>query len=287
MLGHEGCGHRQAVGKKVRNFKPGDRVIGGLVFDFSDPRYASAAGAASANTRSSTITTQWSADGVADAAHGWFECYEIQRQVDADIPPAEAALLCTWREVYGGFGDFSLKAGDEILVFGAGPVGLSFVKFGKLLGLKWIGVVDPLENKRQRAQAFGADAVFTPADVADLTKKRAKSLDAVVDAVGNRQNHQPGAPADQIGRLDLRVWRDQRCQPDSEQGHRPVQLQPLRPPMAHPLARARGPATALQLDSPGKLKAAEFVTHEFPVAQITDALAAVKSGQVVKCLLQY
>ena len=39
--------------------------------------------------------------------------------------------MCTWREVYGGFGDFQLKAGDDILVFGAGPVGLSFVKLGQ------------------------------------------------------------------------------------------------------------------------------------------------------------
>jgi len=28
--------------------------------------------------------------------------------------------MCTWREVYGGFGDFQLKAGADILVFGAG-----------------------------------------------------------------------------------------------------------------------------------------------------------------------
>ena len=41
VLGHEGTGMVQEVGEKVRNFKPGDRVIGGLLFDFSDPKYAS------------------------------------------------------------------------------------------------------------------------------------------------------------------------------------------------------------------------------------------------------
>ena len=90
------------------------------------------------------------ADGVADAEHGWFECYEIQRPVAADIPAAEAVLLCTWREVLGGFGDFALAAGHDILVFGAGPVGLSFVKFARLLGLGWVGVG---RSGRQQAAA--------------------------------------------------------------------------------------------------------------------------------------
>ena len=37
----------------------------------------------------------------------------------------------------------------------------------------------------------------------------------------------------------------------------------------------------------GKISAAEFVTHEFPVEQINDALEAVKQGKVLKALLRY
>jgi len=125
-------------------------------------------------------------DGVADEEHGWFECYEIQRTVDADISPEAAALLCTWREVYGGFGDFQLSEGDDILVFGTGPVGLSFLKFGRLLGLGYIGSVDPLSNKRQKAAAMGADETFRPGDdLKAVVEKRGKPFDAVIDAVGS------------------------------------------------------------------------------------------------------
>ncbi|NQT86070.1 alcohol dehydrogenase catalytic domain-containing protein, partial [bacterium] len=143
MLGHEGCGIVEQVGEKVRNFKIGDRAIGGLLFEFSDPQYASGWGGFCEYTLVNDHDAMVE-DGVADEEHGWFECYEIQRTVDPDVSPEAAALLCTWREVYGGFGDFGLQPGDDILVFGAGPVGLSFVKFGKLLGLGFIGVVDPL-----------------------------------------------------------------------------------------------------------------------------------------------
>ena len=37
VLGHECAGIVEAVGGKVRNFQIGQRAIGGLVFDFSDP----------------------------------------------------------------------------------------------------------------------------------------------------------------------------------------------------------------------------------------------------------
>ena len=37
----------------------------------------------------------------------------------------------------------------------------------------------------------------------------------------------------------------------------------------------------------GRLKASEFITHEFPLEQIQDALTAVKDGKVIKALLRY
>ena len=122
LLGHEGAGIVREVGPKVRGFAVGDRAIGGLLFDIPGGGYASGWG----GFCEYTLVTDHDAmveDGVADAAHGWFECHEIQRRVDPDIPVAEAALLCTWREVFGGIGDFHLEAGQDVLVFGAGPVG--------------------------------------------------------------------------------------------------------------------------------------------------------------------
>ena len=37
----------------------------------------------------------------------------------------------------------------------------------------------------------------------------------------------------------------------------------------------------------GRLKAADFVTHEFPVERIGEALAVVRQGDAVKCLLRF
>ena len=286
VLGHEGTGIVQEVGEKVRNFKPGDRVIGGLLFDFSDPKYASGWGGFCDYTLANDHMAMV-ADGVADAEHGWFECYEIQTRVDEDIAAEEAALLCTWREVYAGFGDFHLTAGDRILVFGAGPVGLSFVKFGKLLGLSWIGVVDPLAHKRDQALKMGADAAFSPEDLPQLEKEFGKQLDAVVDAVGSEKLVNSALPLIKMGGsiCIYGVIAAESIPLKKSLGPYNFNLFVHQWPTRWREREAQQPLC--EWIRQGKLKATEFVTHEFTIEQIHDALAAVQSGEVVKCLLRY
>ena len=288
VLGHESSGIVEAVGPKVRNFKPGDRVIGGLVFQFSDPRLASGWGGFCDYTLANDHDAM-AADGVADAEHGWLECYEIQRAVDADIPAAEAVLMCTWREVLGGFGDFHLSAGDEILVFGAGPVGLSFVKFARRLGLGWVGSVDPVAEKRGRALAMGADAVFAPDDPAieDLARTHGRKLDAVIDAVGHPACIRAALPLVKLGGsiCVYGVLADDELTIDKSRGPYNFNLLIHQWPTRRREREAQRPLS--QWVREGKLSAAEFVTHEFPVEQVAAALDAVRQGGVVKCLLKF
>ena len=288
MLGHETAGIIETVGEKARNFKVGDRAIGGLVFEFSDPKYAAGWGGFCEYTLINDHCAMVE-DGVADEEHGWFECYEIQRTVPADIPADEAVLLCTWREVIGGFGDFNLGEGDDILVFGAGPVGLSFAKFGKLLGLGYIGVVDPLDHKRAKALAMGADAVFTPdsPELAGLTEARGKPLDAVIDAVGSDGIINAGLPLIKMGGsiCVYGVIADETITIAKGRGPLNFNLYMHQWPTRHRERAAMDPLCEWIRE--GKISAAEFVTHEFPVEQINDALDAVKRGEVLKALLRY
>ena len=69
MLGHESAGIVEAVGEKVRNFKVGDRVIGGLVFEFADPRYSTGWGGFCGYTLANDHDAMVE-DGVADEEHG-------------------------------------------------------------------------------------------------------------------------------------------------------------------------------------------------------------------------
>jgi len=288
VLGHEGAGIVEAVGAKVRNFQVGQRAIGGLVFDFSDPGYSSGWGGFSEYTLANDHDAMV-ADGVADAEHGWIECYEIQRPAPMDISVEAALLMCTWREVYGGFGDFGLGAGRDILIFGAGPVGLSFVKLGKLLGLGYIGVVDPLETKRRRAIEMGADEAFLPDGPAlrDLTARRGKPLDAVVDAVGRESI--ANAALSLIGMGGSICIYGVLAEP-SITIHKHLGPYNFNLLIHQWPTRERERAAIEPLCDwvrQGKLRAADFISHEFPVERIADAIEAVRTGESLKVLLRY
>jgi len=288
ILGHESVGVVVEAGPKVRNFKPGDRVIGGLLFDFGDPRYASGWGGFCEYTLANDHDAMV-ADGAADAKHGWLEVYEIQRSVAHDISVEDAVMLCTWREVYGGFGDFHLQPGDDILVFGAGPVGLSFVKFGKLLGLGYIGVVDPLAHKREKARKMGADCAMAPdaPELADLVQARGRPLDAVIDAVGNPAIANRALPMIKLGGsvCIYGVIADEAITVEKAKGPYNFNLFMHQwPTRSRERAAQRPLCDWIRL---GKLSAKEYLTHDFPMEQVNDAMAVVRRGEAIKVILRY
>ncbi|MDR2345010.1 MAG: zinc-binding dehydrogenase [Planctomycetaceae bacterium] len=285
VLGHEGVAVVESAGAKVRNIKIGDHVIGGLLGDFGRADYYGGWG----GFCEYVIVHDHNAmveDGTANAENGWFESCEIQTVVDSDIPFEEAALLCTWREVYGGIGDFNLQPGDDILIFGAGPVGLSFIKFARLLGINWIGVVEPNSSRHEKIMSIGADQVFVPEDVPAIRNKR-KPLDAVIDAVGNESIVNLSLPLLKLGgsMCIYGVLANDTITVNKSLAPYNFNLFVHQWPTRFRERAAQQPLCNWIRE--GKLKASEFVTHSFPVEQIKSALEIGKTGQVIKCLLTY
>lgn len=281
-LGHESVGTVVQTGDKVRSFSPGQRAIGGLVFDFENlaTGWGGFCEYTLANDHAAMIE-----DGIANEENGWFEVFEIQTPLPNDIPPEDAVLLCTWREVLGAFRDFHLKQGDKVLIFGAGPVGLSFVKLGKLFGLGWIGIVDRHPGKQAKALEFGADAVFdrdAPA-IAGL-----KNLDAVIDAVGKTELINTGLPLLKRG--------GSLCIYGVLAGLKDFTIDNSLGDFNYNIFMHQWPTRLYEKDAQeqlcewmrqGQLLASDFITHRFPIDQITQALEAVRSRKVIKALLSY
>lgn len=283
VLGHEATGVVEAVGEKVTGFKVGDRLLSGMLFDFGDSGYFSGWGGMSdytlANDHDAMVR-----DGLADAEHGWYECHEVQSVVPVGISADDAALLCTWREVYSGIEVFGIEPSDRVLVYGAGPVGLSFVKFGKLLGWNWIGLVDPLGWKRNLAKSFGADEVFAPDD----EQVRAFGpFDAIIDAVGSPKIMNAAVSMIKMeGKICVYgVLADNAFTLDKSTGPYNFNLLIHQWPTRR---RERAAMTPLcEWIKDGKLSADEYVTARYPVEQIYDALEAVRSGKILKCLIDF
>jgi threonine dehydrogenase-like Zn-dependent dehydrogenase len=288
LLGHECVGVVESVGEKVRSFTPGDHVVGALVLRSTDPRYSSGWGGNSEYVVATDHGAMVS-DGVADEAHGWVDVFQVMRAVPKDIPFESAGLLCTWREVYAGFSDFQLKKGDDILVFGAGPVGLSFCRFAKLLGLGWVGVVEPLEQKWEKAAALGADEVFAPdsPELASLARRRGKPLDAVVDAVGKEEIINAGLPLVKMGGsicvygvLDAKSFTVAK-----ERGPYNFNLFMHQWPTRAAEAAAQEPL--IEWIRQGKLSHADFISGDFSIRDINRALEATMEPAAVKTLLRF
>ncbi len=288
LLGHENAGVVDCVGEKVRGFRVGDRVIGGLLLNPPVGEYASGWGGFSEYVLAGDHAAML-ADGVADAVHGYAEVFEIMRAVPPELPVEAAVLMCTWREVYAAFGDFHLKPGLDILIFGAGPVGLSFVKFARLLGLGFVGLVDPIAEKRQKALTMGADAVFTPDDarLSNLTAERGKPLDAVIDAVGREAIINAALPLVKLagsvcvyGVIDTPAIRV-----DKIRGPYNFNLLIHQWPTRAREAAAQEPLCDWVMA--GKLDPDDFLSAEYPIARIEEAFEASKTGRPLKTLLRF
>lgn len=180
MLGHEAVGKVVAVGRKVTSFQIGDLVL----LPFAGPIDGYECGWGS-----------YSEYGVVCDPEAWDvsqygptpECAFGQTVLPKDVNPTDAAMIITLREVLSSIKRFGIKANDSIVVFGCGPVGLTFIKFMSLLGVHPIIALDIVEEKLESAKEMGADYIFSSKDpnyTAKIQELLPDGAKFVLDAVG-------------------------------------------------------------------------------------------------------
>ena len=72
----------------------------------------------------------------------------------------------------------NIKPGDDVLVIGAGPIGLAVIMWAKHLGVTEITVSDPVARRRELAEKLGANHVIDP-DIEKLTGRYRVVLECV------------------------------------------------------------------------------------------------------------
>jgi len=182
VLGHESVGRVIEVGSKVTSFKPGDLVLRSILEKVEDDSYASGWGSFAEYGVIGDIAAM-----KADGRDDYYDIYLAQQIVPAHIDPHQAVMLITLKEVLSGLQRFGVGAGHSVLIHGAGPVGLSMVRFAKLKGAGPIVVSEPNAGRRERATKLGADIVVDPTseDLVGRAKEiEADGFDFVIDAVG-------------------------------------------------------------------------------------------------------
>ena len=196
VLGHEVAGIVAAVGPDVAQFNVGDHVVGSLAqscgscdrclsgrsFQCRHPE---------ATLRRSTDAPRLSRNGVGlfqgFGLGGFAEQALIHENqlavVPRELPFAQAALLGCG--VVTGAGSVlntaNVGAGDTVVIFGAGGVGLNAVSGALIAGASRIVVIDIQAKRLDAARRFGAT------DVIDSTKTN--PVDAIRDLLPNGADH--------------------------------------------------------------------------------------------------
>ncbi len=188
ILGHEGVGEVIKLGSKVENYKLGDHVLCPFQ-EGKNGKYYSGWGAFAEYG----ICWDWRAlvkSGVSEDSEDFPKSAYTQKIIPKDMNPIHGAMMITFREVLSAIKTFSFTANSSVVIFGCGPVGASFVKFSKILGLGPIIVCDIAEEKLQKAKELGADYTFnslSPTLVSDIKKLIPGGADFVLDAVGRSE----------------------------------------------------------------------------------------------------
>ncbi len=181
MLGHEGVGEVVEIGSKVTGFKVGDKVL----LPFVDPDEENNPGLGSGWGAMSEYAVV--CDPQASWPDGAPDCAFAQTVLDDDLDPVDAVMLVTFREVLSSVRYFGIQSTDSVVVFGCGPVGLTYIKFMSLLGVKNLIACDILPEKLAQAKDYGAAYLINSkeSDVREEVRKIfPEGVDFVLDAAG-------------------------------------------------------------------------------------------------------
>lgn len=150
-LGHEPTGQVTAVGGKVKDFQ-----VGEIVTALAMPAYA-----------------EYFLAKPSDLV-------ELPPEIDPTYALGEAVACC----VHAG-GRFGIQPGDKVAVVGCGFMGLICLQLARHQGAGFICAIDPVAERQEMAQRFGAEIAYNPYEVNGPQIRQAHGeFDVVIEAAG-------------------------------------------------------------------------------------------------------
>jgi len=196
VLGHEIAGIVAAVGPNVARVRVGDHIVGSLAQSCGACARCLSGRSFQCKHPESTLRQPADAPRLTRNGVGLFQGFGLggfaeqalirENQlavVPRELPFAQAALLGCGVATGAGsvLNTANVSAGDTVVIFGAGGVGLNAVSGARIAGASRIIVIDIQERRLNEARRFGAT------DLIDSTKT--KPVEAVRDLLPEGADH--------------------------------------------------------------------------------------------------
>ena len=182
IMGHEFAATVVDAGAEVFHVAAGDRVV--VEPNIHCGVCTECRGGFEELCRNAQNIGQWRNGGFADY------CVAPAGQlhpIPAEMPARLAALAEPLACVMHGMMRLNPMPQERVVIFGAGAIGMIFLRVLKIFGVREVAVCETMEKRRRDAERGGADCILDPAkdDIAAVLDARWGGLaDAVVDAVG-------------------------------------------------------------------------------------------------------
>ncbi len=162
--GHEGFGEIAEVGDKVNNFSVGDKVVFDLVYCGQCDACKTGNNTQCQNLAYANPPFDFDGTIIGGAlAQYMLIPYVNVNKVPLGVEPKYAALTEPVACCLHSVNTARIEIGDTVVIIGAGMMGVCHIQLCKLRGARVI-VSEPMEDRREKALANGADLVVDPTD---------------------------------------------------------------------------------------------------------------------------
>ncbi|MBI2907121.1 MAG: alcohol dehydrogenase catalytic domain-containing protein [Chloroflexi bacterium] len=187
VLGHEFVGSVAEVGEGVEGWAAGDRVVVDPITECGNCEWCLRGKGHLCPNRGGSGLVMGNNGGYAEytkvKAVQLFRAPERVGEVESTMAQCLAVAL-------HGFRRGEVKAGDKVVVIGAGPIGLFVAAQARLAGAGKVYVVEKAQGRKEAAAQMGADVVLDPTETEvrqQLVKLTGTGADVVFGCAGAPQ----------------------------------------------------------------------------------------------------
>lgn len=206
-------------------------------------------------------------------------CHPISSALPREVAALAEPVSC----VINGVEQARLFPGEMAAIFGAGPIGLIFLSLFRAAGAGRTVVIEPSDVRRDIAKRLGADVCVDPGSVDVATAIAEESdgigVDVAVDAVGT----QVGAAVQSVRRAGRVLLFGMNANSSA-----PIRQFDITRSELTVLGTYVGTNTfpsAIRILEERVVDLSPLVSDRFPLAELSDAVEATRSGRAVKAIV--